>query len=375
MESIPEGNYPLTVCMQNPYIDYRLGGVARYSLTPRKDINMRVPDEVLKCVVFLGIEHGASVKWVGTGFLVSLEEREGEGTFRFTYLVTANHVADDLDGVPFKIRANRKSGEAIEIAANESGDLVWHRHPKGESVDVAVCWWQMRSRDLDLLSIPTGMFLTREIADKTNVGPGDEVSITGLFAKIKGQSKNLPIVRIGNLAMVPHGPVVPSGVGNIEAYLVEVKSLGGISGSPVFIRQTVDIPGLFLWGTNTPATAQAYSNVIRLLGLAHGHWNIDLEEIDSPMIEHVKEGFNVGLAIVVPATHILEVLHNGELTAMRRELKDKELAKHKGATMDSDFTASLQVTKKGAEIPIPTEGQFFSDLEKASRKIDPKSKA
>jgi hypothetical protein len=233
----------------------------------------------------------------------------------------------------------------------------------------------MRSRDLDLLSIPTGMFLTREIADKTNVGPGDEVSITGLFAKIKGQSKNLPIVRIGNLAMVPHGPVVPSGVGNIEAYLVEVKSLGGISGSPVFIRQTVDIPGLFLWGTNTPATAQAYSNVIRLLGLAHGHWNIDLEEIDSPMIEHVKEGFNVGLAIVVPAAHILEVLHNGELTAMRRELKDKELAKHKGATMDSDFTASLQVTKKGAEIPIPTEGQFFSDLEKASRKIDPKSKA
>jgi hypothetical protein len=93
------------------------------------------------------------------------------------------------------------------------------------------------------------------------------------------------------------------------------------------------------------------------------------------MIEHVKEGFNVGLAIVVPAAHILEVLHNGELTAMRRELKDKELAKHKGATMDSDFTASLQVTKKGAEIPIPTEGQFFSDLEKASRKIDPKSKA
>jgi hypothetical protein len=48
------------------------------------------------------------------------------------------------------------------------------------------------------------------------------------------------------------------------------------------------------------------------------------------MIEHVEEGFNVGLAIVVPAEHILEVLHNGELTAMRRELKDKELAKKKG---------------------------------------------
>jgi len=353
----------LTVGMDNSYIDYRLGGMARYSLPPRKDINMRVPDEVLKCVVFLGVEHGVSVKWVGTGFLVSLEEKKGEDTFRFTYLVTANHVADDLDGVPFKIRANRKSGEAVEIAANEYGDLVWHRHPKGESVDVAVCWWQMPSRDLDLLSIPTGMFLTREIAEKTNVGPGDEVSITGLFTKIKGQSKNLPIVRIGNLAMVPHGPVVPSGVGNIEAYLVEVKSLGGISGSPVFIRQTVDIPGLFLWGTNTPATAQAYSNVIRLLGLAHGHWNIDLEEIDNPMIKHVEDGFNVGLAIVVPASHILEVLHCGEVTDMRRKLKDAEIGKTKGATMDSanDETSF-------------TKEDFEAALKKASRKIDPKSK-
>lgn len=349
--------------METPYIDYRLGGVARYSLPPRKDINMRVPEEMLKCVVFLGIEHGVSVKWVGTGFLVLLEEKEGDAAFRFTYLVTANHVADELDGVPFKIRANRKSGEAVEIAANGSGDLVWYRHPKGESVDVAVCWWQMPSRDLDLLAVPTSMFLTREIADKTNVGPGDEVSITGLFAKIKGQSKNLPIVRIGNLAMVPRGPVVPSGVGNIEAYLIEVKSLGGISGSPVFIRQTIDIPGLFEWGTNNPATAQAYSNIIRLLGLAHGHWNIDLGEINSPAVEHVKDGFNVGLAIVVPAEHILEVLHNGELTAMRRELKDKELAKNKGATMDSASSES-----------IFTKEDFESALRKASRKIEPKPK-
>lgn len=358
------GNYPLTVGKDTPYIDYRLGGVARYYLTPRKDINMRVPDEALKCVVFLGREHGVAVDWIGTGFLVSLEEKEDDGTFRFTYLVTANHVADQLEGAPFKIRANRKSGEAVEIAANESGDLVWYGHPKGESVDVAVCWWQMPSRDLDLLAIPTGMFLTREIAEKTNVGPGDEVSITGLFAKIKGQSKNVPIVRIGNLAMVPHGPVVPSGVGNIEAYLIEAKSLGGISGSPVFIRQTIDIPGLVQWGTAIPATAQAYSNVIRLLGLAHGHWNIDLEEINSPTIEHVKEGFNVGLAIVVPASHILEVLHNGELTAMRRELKDKELAKNKGATMDS---AAVEESF--------TKEDFEQALKKASRKIEPKPKA
>ncbi|MBZ5549172.1 MAG: hypothetical protein LAO22_14650 [Acidobacteriia bacterium] len=336
-------------------MDYRLGGVPQYFFTPREDIDMRVPNEVLKCVVFLGRDHGLVVDWIGTGFLVAVQD----GAFRFTYLVTANHVAEKLDGAPFKIRANRRSGEAVEIAANESGDLVWYRHPKGESIDVAVCWWQMPSRDLDLLSIQATAFLTEELAKQSNIGPGDEVLITGLFSKIRGQSQNVPIVRIGNLAMVPHGPVVPSGVGDIEAYLVEVKSLGGISGSPVFIRQTIDIPGLFRWGTNIPATAQAYSNVIHLLGLAHGHWNVDPKELNSPTVEHVEEGFNVGLAIVIPAAHILEVLHNPELSSMRKQLKEKEMEKNKGATMDSAPTGTF------------TKDDFERALKKATRKVAP----
>jgi hypothetical protein len=348
----------LTVGNNNPYVDYRLGGEPIYYFTPREDINMRVPNEVMKCIVFLGIEHEFSTKYVGTGFLVSMEEKEPHGTFRFTYLVTANHVADKLDGVPFKIRANRKAGDAVEISANESGDVIWHRHPEGDSIDVAVCWWQLPARELDLLSIKTSMFMTPEITRNNNIGPGDEVLITGLFSKISGQSKNVPIVRVGNLAMVPEGRVVPSGVGNIEAYLVEAKSMGGISGSPVFVRQTVDVPGLVRWGTNIPATMQAYSNVIYLLGLAHGHWNIDLDEMNNPMVEHVEEGVNVGLAIVIPASHILEVLHGEELTRMRKNLKDTGIAKKpNGATMDSVE-------------PTITEKQFESALKKVSRKTE-----
>lgn len=307
---------------------------------------MRVPNEVLKCIVFLGIDQGVSSKYVGTGFLVSMEEKDARGSFRFTYLVTANHVADKLDGVPFKIRANSRAGEAVEISANEAGDVVWQRHPEGDSIDVAVCWWQIPSRKLDLLSITTNMFLTPESARQNNIGPGDEVLITGLFAKITGEFKNVPIVRVGNLAMAPKGRVVPSGVGNIEAYLVEAKSMGGISGSPVFVRQTVDIPGLFKWGTNIPATMQAHSNVIYLLGLAHGHWNIDVDEINNPMVQHVEEGMNVGLAIVVPASHILEVLHGKRLTEMRKELKDAGIGKIKVATIDSVEKNSREINKK-----------------------------
>jgi hypothetical protein len=356
------GKYPLTVGKDNPYVDYRLGGVARYSLTPRKDIDMRVPEEVLKCVVFIGREYGVSVKYIGTGFLVLLVETEGIHTFRFPYLVTANHVADAIDGAPFKIRVNNKSGEAVEVAANESGDVKWYRHPNGKEVDVAVCRWEMPAKLFDTLAVESGIFLTRELAEKHHIGVGDEVLITGLFSKITGKSKNIPIVRIGTLAMTPNEPIVPTALGNIEAYVIEVKSIGGISGSPVFIRQTVDIPGLFRWGTNIPATAQAYSDAFHLLGLVHGHWKIDLAEINNPDVEHDDEGINIGLAIVVPASQILEVLDHGELIKMRRETKDKAIAKHQGSTMDS------------AAKPTFTKGNFEDALKKASRKIEPKKK-
>jgi hypothetical protein len=357
------GNYPLTVGKDKPYVDYRLGGVARYSLTPRKDIDMHVPEEVLKCVVFIGREYGVSVKYIGTGFLVLLVETEGQHTFRFPYLVTANHVADAIDGAPFKIRVNNKSGEAVEIAANESGDVKWYRHPRGKEVDVAVCEWKMPAKAFDTLAVESTIFLTRELAEKTHIGVGDEVLITGLFSKITGKSKNVPIVRIGNLAMAPDEAIVPTALGNIEAYIIEAKSLGGISGSPVFIRQTADLVKAFhKWGTNEFVTIQAFTDVFHLLGLVHGHWKIDPAELNDPQVVHVDEGINVGLAIVVPASQILETLHHGELINMRRKAKDKALAEYQGSTMDS------------AAKPAFTKEDFDNALKKASRKVEPKKK-
>lgn len=327
---------------------------------------MRVPDEVLKCVVFIGRDKGVAVEYIGTGFFVSLAEKEGGRTFRFNYLVTANHVANAIDGAPFKIRANRRTGQAAEVSVNESGNVKWYRHSKGDAVDVAVCDVTLPTNQFDTKAIGTDGFLTRELAETTHIGAGDEVLITGLFSKITGDEKNIPIVRVGHLAMAPSEPIVPTSLGNIEAYVVEVKSLGGISGSPVFIRQTIDIPGLFKWGTNIPATAQAYSNVVRLLGLAHGHWNLDLQKINDPSPEHAQDAFNIGLAIVVPAEHILEVLNNKELTEMRAKLIEQEFAKHQGATMDS---------ASGDDEKTFTREDFESALKKATRHVAEKEKS
>jgi hypothetical protein len=56
-----------------------------------------------------------------------------------------------------------------------------------------------------------------------------------------GRKRNIPIVRTGNISMIPsekvpgiqirRGESVES-----EVYLIEARSVGGLSGSPVFIR-------------------------------------------------------------------------------------------------------------------------------------------
>jgi len=358
------GNYPLTVGNKNPYVDYRLGGIPRYSLTPRKDIDMRVPDEVLKSVVFIGVQQGAVTKYIGTGFFVLLREQEAGLPFQFTYLVTAGHVADDVDGIPFTIRINKRSGALATVNENESGDFKWYRHPKGKVVDIAVCPWLVPSREFDAKSLDTAYFLTPELAKETGIGVGDEVLMVGLFSKITDEARLIPITRIGNLAMIPSGSVVPTDLGDMEAYLIEAKSFGGLSGSPVYIRQTAEISaGVHKWGTNIPAVIQGYTNVFHLLGVAHGHWNVDPAKINQPDLKHVKDGINAGLAIVAPAHHILDILlHNKELNEMRRKLKDEELDKRKGSTMDS------------AAKPTFTKDYFEQALKKASRKIEQKKK-
>ena len=80
------------------------------------------------------------------------------------------------------------------------------------------------------------------------------------------------------------------------------------------------------------------------------------------------QGVNVGIAVVIPAQTILDIIHGPELKDMRRKII--ETAKAKGAqpaaTMDSGF----------AEVPFTpfTKRDFEQALKKASRKIEPKKK-
>lgn len=163
------------------------------------------------------------------------------------------------------------------------------------------------------------MFLTDEVIRSKGIGTGDEVFITGLFIHLAGSARNLPIVRMGNIAMMPDEPV-PTRMGLIDAYLIEARSIGGLSGSPAFVRETVPggIGGFYL------------------LGLMHGHWDIPPEERDDHVPradEDAQAKVNMGIAIVVPATKILQVLNHPPLVEIRRT-RDQELQKQRTANVD-----------------------------------------
>ena len=108
---------------------------------------------------------------------------------------------------------------------------------------------------------------------------------------------------MGNIAMMPNEPV-PTKIGLIDAYLIEARSIGGLSGSPAFVRETIVGIGNF-----------------HLMGLMHGHWDLPVDmvndEASTPDEPDVSQAVNMGIAIVVPAKKIMEVLNRNELVEMR----------------------------------------------------------
>ncbi len=340
--------------------DVRLAGNPKWWFTPPDDINMRLPDQVLNTVCF--IAHSApEIKYGGTAFVVAMKGSHGNA---FLHLVTAKHVAEAVEHVPFVIGVNTKRGQKALLDANYDADHIvkWWYHPtEPNAVDVAVTMFgpdQYEKLDIEWVFYPN-MFVTPEIRKKAGIGIGDEVAAVGLFTAFSGKDKHSPIVRIGNLAMLPEERVPVKGFDPMEVYLAESRSIGGLSGSPVYVRQTLSMDVK----THSGEMANlAGCGKIYFLGLMHGHWELPAGFVNSVP----SEAINMGISIIVPAHKILEVLNHPELVEMRRK-HDEEIGKETLAVQDSAFE------KPGAKKPF-THDEFEAALKKASRKIErPKS--
>lgn len=324
---------------------------------------MRVPETVRKCVLTLGCEDEATkeIVYCGTAFIVKIP---GElQRWNASYLLTAKHCLKEIEKTQSKrtvFRANTADGSAVEIDATGA---KWYFHPD-PTVDLAVIpFLPSPGLNLDIRSVPEIMFLTSDDISKHRIGPGDEVFMTGLFTAVKGHTRNLPIVRMGNVALFPGEQVEWDG-NFIDAYLVESRSIGGLSGSPAFVSETVQIAYPSRAGKKYPEHAEIYfvPGQTFFMGLVIGHWDVPPNRA---LLE--KEKVNMGISIVVPCWKIRELLYLPEHVKMRKEAE--KLAMDEEGVSSTDFAAP---EKK--ETPF-TRSDFETALKKASRKIEPKSKA
>lgn len=283
---------------------------------------MRLPDEVQKCVVFLGRREMNQRTGVieerlgGTAFFVALEVGMGASLI---CLVTAAHVAKQVENGEFFIRANTKKGVSQKYWLDAGITARWIFHPDDSSVDAAVLLWAPPP-EVDFLCIPKSMFLPESKIDSKGIGVGDETYVTGLFLFHAGQDRNEPIVRTGNLAMMPKEriPVKRWHKRGINGYLIEGRSIGGFSGSPVFVQRSIEVQP-----TETSGRRPLAAGAIFWLGLMHGHWNADHTMVDSVQSSTDPESvINAGVSIVVPCHSILEVLSHPAI----RETANKALA-------------------------------------------------
>jgi hypothetical protein len=286
------------------YLDFRVGKPT--SILANQSLKfMFIPDRVRKCVVYVASKSSfGSLILQGTAFLV---HRSFEGMdIGVEYLVTAKHIIqgiqakDDFDGKIY-LQVNIKDGDAFTIETNSND---WRFHPEEIEVDVAVLPHTILGENFDVAAIPLEMFLTPQLLKRFDVRVGDDVFLTGLFYNHPGRKRSIPILRVGNIAAMPEEKV-QTNIGFIDAYLVEARSIGGISGSPVFAYmgdQRQVHPGLIISGFGMER--------FYLLGLMHGHFDVKIPSEDGTDIQKKNiEYVNMGIAIVVPSEKILEVLN------------------------------------------------------------------
>jgi len=282
---------------------------------------------VKKSVVFVGAKVDGEIEYGGTAFLVGIPAKGADGMFH-PYLVTAKHNIEIIKKVSADkqvvLRVNGIDGKLENISTPIDG---WKYHPtEANNVDAAVMPLINMSHDkFDFVTIPDEMAVTPQKIKDLNIEEGEEVFIVGLFRFHYGTSKNYPIVRVGNIALFPEEKVQVGGdFGAMDAYLIESRSIKGLSGSPVFVNlddyQSVD---------NVRSRRPSGTPITHWLGLIHGHWETTKDELDFSSEDvdsgkgELEENMNVGISIVVPAKKILEIINIEEFKQIRKEVELK----------------------------------------------------
>jgi hypothetical protein len=335
--------------MLKMHSDYRIGGVPRWYFSDEDWERMKVPDEIRKCVVFICYRKAGEIRLGGSAFFVAvgLEDTEQSAVYLITAAHVINGIAAESDDQTVYLRVNMRDGKGVQLVTIEAKH--WIRH---NTADVAACPLVPRQDIADYLIYPLRSAATEQVIAEEQIGVGEEVFITGLFVNHYGRQANRPIVRVGNIALMPEEKV-STRFGDIDAYLIEARSIGGLSGSPVFVHLG--------WLRNKDGKhkfSTSPAGVFYLLGVMQGHWESAVPRHDTLAEDLDRESVNMGIAIVVPALKIIELLDEPEFKTARDEMV-KKIYEETMPVLDDTATVSGK--------PF-TKDDFEKSLQKVSRK-------
>jgi hypothetical protein len=278
-----------------------------------------VPPELKKCVAFIFIEQPTQQLIPnGTGFFIIVKGPSGGG---WGYLVTAKHVlmserSHSLYPTVW-VRINKRAGGVenlrLDLIPDGGGKNVFvHTDP---SVDVAVVPIRYPDPNIyDTVALTDDLLAAKGDFQKLDIHEGSDIFFVGMFLPHLGVARNYPIVRFGKVALLSDEPVSWDGA-LTDLYLMETMSFGGNSGSPVFFYLGADNrPGVLTLG---PAT-------LRLAGIMEGYFGEyePMEAVQTNVTPATR--VNYGVAAVIPAYKIHEILYGPELEGLRSRTATKK---------------------------------------------------
>lgn len=266
---------------------------------------MRLPDRILHTACILGFKK-ETPQYAGNGFVVAVPGEHGNSHL---YVVTAKHVADQMECCPIIMGFSYRDGSKALL---EADNVHWYRHPtQASAVDAAVTPFAPTQGDLlDLEPVHEHLFASSERMRMALIGVGDEIAAIGVFTRFSYGDLHLLIVRTGNLAMLPTLHVPVKNCEPMEAYVAEIE---GLSGSHIWVRPTAHF---------NPGQRDEGDTEMIFLGLLHGRWEISERTMEGRSAQYTEK-IVAGMSIIVPAHKIQEVINQAELAMMRKRNDEK----------------------------------------------------
>jgi hypothetical protein len=272
---------------------------------------MQDMDRAQGCVIFIGSlnDNGGFVPY-GTGFLLSVFHEE----IQFDYVVTCHHIIQIFSENKTWIRVNLINGESEVIPISKN---LWINDIKNDISILPYHFGRAKYNVTSIIEKNINTLLNRiKTEEEREIRIGDRTFLVGLFTSHYGNIHNIPILRIGYIAALPdENELVYTDTGFVKAYLVETRSIGGLSGSPVFFYD-------YWCGYNMPWPIPEGLLGSCFLGVMRGRFNIR-EGTDVVVGDSESDALNSGIGIVTPVEYIINLLNSPQLMEERENIVNK----------------------------------------------------